>query len=100
MPRPASCEFSRSTKWEARKRAGHKCEICDARAELSVHHLLGIDIALKYYPEISHAAIRSLANALCLCSACHNHMDKQAHTNHQIVAEGLKRAMGIQPELV
>lgn len=100
MPRPHSCEFTRETRWEARQRANGRCELCGTSENLSVHHILGIEIALKFYPEISHAAIRSLANALCVCSHCHEHMDRQAKINHSLPAQSLKRALGEQPALV
>jgi 5-methylcytosine-specific restriction endonuclease McrA len=93
--RPADCEFSPQTIKDALWRAGYKCERCDrTKPEIrdhyfEIHHKLGIAHALAYYPNLSHAIIRSLANAEVLCKDCHQEATNEMNYVYQTMAAGL-----------
>lgn len=80
-------EFAKSTKIEALQRADHTCESCGKHekevGKLYVHHKLMIEMAIRYYPELSNLVIKSLANAECLCQSCHLKRDNQAREEHR-----------------
>lgn len=67
--------FSSTTKEYAKKRAGHRCEVCGATGTecfpLEVHHLLPIAVIRERYPHLSCVAITSLYNSLVVCRECH-----------------------------
>jgi hypothetical protein len=65
-------EFTDAVRRKALERAGWRCEKCDARYPLELHH-------------VGHAADRSLFNALVLCVECHTKI-------HQI--ENARNRMG------
>ena len=91
--RPRTCEFSDKTKLDALRRCNFTCERCHKPKRevgyLEVHHVLGIAIALNYYPQISHAVISSLENAKCYCQKCHDVMDREDRKRHQEIAKEL-----------
>ncbi len=93
--RPASAEFSDETKLEALRRANWRCERCGRQKQdvgyLEIHHRLGIAIALRYHPEISHALLSSIANARVLCHDCHRIEDQSDRRKHQELARELQR---------
>lgn len=87
--RPKSCEFSEQTKLEALNRSQWQCEDCGIKKKdtpegfLHIHHKLGIATALYRYPELSHALIASINNALVTCVACHKKRDREDPKKHR-----------------
>lgn len=77
-------EFDNQTKYEAKKRAGFRCEICGKPTNLEVHHRIAIWFARDYMPQLAASVIKSLANAEVLCSDCH----KQIHDNYRESGRG------------
>lgn len=94
--RPESMEFSKETIVEALKRANFTCECCGIKKQdtqekyFEIHHRLGIAIALRYHPELSHALISSLANAMVLCIPCHKVLDREDRKHHKKIAKALQ----------
>lgn len=93
--RPEDCEFTKETKLSALRRANWKCEQCGIDKQhapehyLEIHHKLGIALALRHHPEISHALISSLANAEVLCIKCHDKKDITDRKKHMQYAQEL-----------
>jgi len=94
--RPVSCEFTREVKIEALRKADWCCEECGIRKRdavngyLEIHHKVGIAVALLNHPELSHAMIASIANAVVLCIPCHRLMDKLDAKHHREYAKELR----------
>lgn len=85
-------EFSARTKQEGLVRAGFRCERCgkkQAEKPLECHHILPIMLA-RFYPELSPAILRSLANLRVLCQECHRIEGLEAFMNHQKIAQRLR----------
>jgi len=93
--RPKSCEFTNEVKIEALKKAEWCCEECGIKKKdttegyLEIHHRVGIAVALLNHPELSHAMISSIANAVVLCIPCHRLMDKLDAKHHKEYAKEL-----------
>lgn len=91
-------EFDKSTIIECLKKADFRCELCDRSKEdlkadneafyFEIHHILGIAIAVRYFPEIPIAIIKSLENAMCLCVDCHKYIER-TDQNHFTIASKL-----------
>lgn len=96
MPRPQDMEFSKETILEALKRSHFCCERCGIHKHkaqdgyLEIHHMLGIAVALRLYPEFSHSVISSLANTRVLCKPCHQIEDNEMKYRHAEMAASLK----------
>lgn len=96
MPRPKDCEFSKETIIEALKRSHFSCERCGIpkkdtmQGYLEIHHMLGIAMALKFYPHLSFSVISSVANARVLCFHCHQVEDNEAKYTHPEMAVRLE----------
>ena len=94
--RPSSCEFTKEVKIEALKKADWCCEECGIKKQdtvngyLEIHHRVGIAVALLNHPELSHAMIASIANAVVLCIPCHRLMDKQDSRHSKEYARELR----------
>jgi len=94
--RPKSCEFTKEVKVEALKKADWCCEQCGIKKKdaekgyLEIHHRVGIAIALLNHPELSHAMIASIANAVVLCIPCHRLMDSEDPKHHKEYAQELR----------
>jgi len=94
--RPSSCEFTREVKIEALRKADWCCEECGIKKKdavdghLEIHHKVGIAVALLNHPELSHAMIASIANAVVLCIPCHHRMDKLDASHHKEYAQELR----------
>lgn len=93
--RRAGYEFPQEVKEEALRLSNYRCEVCGCRREdteqgfLTIHHVLPICIALKFYPEISGELIRSLANTKVLCRDCHEEQDRLSMKHHEVYAQAL-----------
>lgn len=87
-------EFSKATRIEALRRAEYRCEQCGKSdkevGKLFIHHKLMIEMAARYYQDISCEVIKSLANAEVLCDHCHKVRDEQARREHGMFALALK----------
>jgi len=94
--RPKSCEFTNEVKIEALKKADWCCEECGIKKKdaekgyLEIHHRVGIAVALHNHPELSHAMISSIANAVVLCIPCHRLMDSEDPKHHREYAKELR----------
>jgi len=94
--RPSSCEFTNEVKVEALRKADWCCEQCGIKKKdtvdgyLEIHHRVGIAIALLNHPELSHAMIASIANAVVLCIPCHRLMDSEDPKHHIEYARELR----------
>ena len=94
--RPSSCEFTKEVKIEALKKADWCCEECGVKKKdavegyLEIHHRVGIAVALLNHPELSHAMIASIANAVVLCIPCHSLMDIEDPKHHKEYAQELR----------
>ena len=101
----APYEFSDHTKIEALRRADWTCECCGIKKKdapdgyLELHHRLGIAIAVRQFPELSNAVIKSVENCMCLCATCHKMID---HTkiNNQALAKNLVERYELRQEKV
>jgi len=97
--RPVEYEFSKETKLEALNRAGWCCERCGIYKEetfegyLEIHHVVGISLAIHYYPELAPVLISSLANARVLCEKCHTIEDVEDRKKHKENVTKLKAMM-------
>lgn len=86
--RPVDMEFSDATKLEALRRADFTCEDCGTKKQdtkegcLQIHHIVGIALALRHHPELSHAMISSIHNTAVLCQTCHKKRDVEDRKNH------------------
>lgn len=78
----SKCEFSKTTKIEARKRAGHACELCgqhgDQNNVLEAHHIIPLSF-ICYFTQAIIPYLRSLQNCRILCHDCHGLEDEQAN---------------------
>jgi len=94
--RPKSCEFTNEVKIEALKKADWCCEECGVKKKdttsgyLEIHHRVGVAVALLNHPELSHAMIASIANAVVLCIPCHRLMDSEDSKHHNEYAQELR----------
>ena len=94
--RPKSCEFTREVKNEALRKADWCCEECGIKKKdavdghLEIHHKVGIAVALLNHPELSHAMIASIANAVVLCIPCHRLMDSEDAKHHREYAKEIR----------
>jgi len=94
--RPKSCEFTNEVKVEALRKADWCCEECGIKKKdtvdgyLEIHHRVGIAVALHNHPELSHAMIASIANAVVLCIPCHRLMDSEDPKHHKEYARELR----------
>jgi len=94
--RPKSCEFTREVKNEALRKADWCCEECGIKKQdavdgyLEIHHKVGIAVALLNHPELSHAMIASIDNAVVLCIPCHRLMDSEDAKHHREYAKELR----------
>jgi len=94
--RPKSCEFTREVKNEALRKADWCCEECGIKKKdavdgyLEIHHKVGIAVALLSHPELSHAMIASIDNAVVLCIPCHRLMDSEDAKHHREYAKELR----------
>lgn len=93
--RPPAAEFTPETKLEALRRAKFTCEDCGRPKHevgyLQIHHKLGIAIAARFHPEISHALLASIANTAVLCPDCHEKRDIADRKKHTEFARALQR---------
>jgi len=94
--RPKTCEFTKEVKVEALRKADWCCEECGIKKKdtvdgyLEIHHRVGIAVALHNHPELSHAMIASIANAVVLCIPCHDLMDREDPKHHKEYAVELR----------
>jgi len=94
--RPKSCEFTREVKIEALRKADWCCEECGIKKQdavdgyLEIHHKVGVAVALLNHPELSHAMIASIDNAVVLCIPCHRLMDSEDAKHHREYAKELR----------
>jgi len=94
--RPSTCEFTKEVKVEALRKADWCCEQCGIKKKdaldgyLEIHHRVGIAVALLNHPELSHAMIASIANAVVLCIPCHRLMDRLDPRHHKEYAQELR----------
>ena len=94
--RPSTCEFTNEVKLEALRKADWCCEECGIKKKdaveghLEIHHKVGIAVALLNHPELSHAMIASIANAVVLCIPCHHRMDSEDPKHHNEYAKELR----------
>jgi len=103
--RPVSCEFTNQVKIAALRKADWCCEECGIKKKdtvdgyLEIHHKVGVVVALRNHPELSHAMIASLANAVVLCIPCHRLMDKLDASHHKEYAKELRSIFVRQMQL-
>jgi len=94
--RPKTCEFTKEVKLEALRKADWCCEECGIKKKdavegyLEIHHRVGVVVALRNHPELSHAMISSIANAVVLCIPCHRLMDSEDPKHHNEYAKELR----------
>lgn len=95
-------EFTKETILAALRFADFRCEECHrSKPQLALdgekpyfemHHILGIEIAVRYFPEISAEVIKSIANCEVVCRECHREIHRQKQDYFAIAENLLKRA--------
>ncbi len=101
-------EFPHATRYEALQFAEWRCERCGRKkgqrlskkevVELSVHHILPIHIAARYFPFISSEMLRNIHNAEVLCQNCHkaDHDDELPLEDYKVIASELAQRVHIE----
>lgn len=86
-------EFTYETRLEGLKRAEFCCQRCGKHkkevGQLYAHHVLPINIAIKYYPHILPEYIKSVQNLRMVCKECHMYEDDESKQNHVLLAQAL-----------
>ena len=89
-------EFDVDTVGLALLRANHRCEHCgrtkkalrraDESDMFEIHHILWIEHAFRFYPNLRPETVGSLMNAQVLCCKCHQEIHKKGLSEDQITA--------------
>jgi 5-methylcytosine-specific restriction endonuclease McrA len=76
VPNKREYKFPAYVKDEIREKQKYRCATCGKHdsevGTLQVHHVLPTYIAYNFFPQISLEALKSIENAVGLCSDCHS----------------------------
>ena len=73
-------EFTHATKDQVLKEQDNKCAVTGRTDHLQVHHMLGVGIALGFWPNINPEIIKQRENAVAITADIHSQIEAEIHS--------------------